>query len=292
MYSKNTQLKLEDKILNLFKSTYDDLIFEKRNKSYGAYQLRILNKFGLFTGTLLSISLTFLFFYGNLNFKKQIETPPKVRNFEVFDANIKLVPLELPEPPKGNPDAKKNDKPVKSNTINSANKTKEKENKKVDIKKIDTKAEEQRIQHQKDSLAKILADATQKRIEDSLAALANGTGKQGTTDGKGNGIDTTHYKPIGGPSEFGIWLSDLLRSKYTNELKQYKRKVTFTIGFNVNSDSTISDIKLYQKAYFGMDEIIVETIKNNPKKWAPYKNDRGEIIKSQNVKLPVILYPY
>ena len=221
--------------------------------------------------------------------------PDKYVEYEIFDPNIKTTPV-LKEPPKGDPNAVPDKTPTKPKETNKVNTTAKSSNKTV----IDPKAAEEKVLKEKerldslrqDSLAQALADSlAKKRLDDSLAAVRN-KGQMGTANGTGSSIDTSHHKPIGGPTEFGRWLSEALRPKYTAEFKKDAvRGTTFTLRFNVNSDSTISNIELLQKAYFGMDDIIIETIKSNPKKWAPYKNEKGEIIKSQTVKIPVKLHP-
>lgn len=283
------------KIIRLFKSGLDEIVFHSRNKAFGAYQLRILSRMGMaigFTITLLISGISFSLF----SFvKARKPKTDKYVEYEVFNPSLKTTPI-LKEPPKGDPNAQPN-KDEKKTDKPKTTKTQQKKDPKelqLDPTKIEKDALEQQAAKDKakqDSLAKAQADsiALKNRL-DSLAAAQN---KFGTKDGKGVDMDTTHHKPIGGPSEFGEWLAMELKPKYTAELKAYGRSVTFTVGFDINHDSTISNIKLYQKAYFGMDEIILETVRNCKKKFTPAINPQtNQVIKSQPMKAPVKLTPY
>jgi hypothetical protein len=217
--------------------------------------------------------------------------PDRYVEYEIYDPNIKTTPL-LKEPPKGESNGEVTEK--KEKPSKPSKNTQKKET--IDPKRIEKEAKDLEIAKAKakqDSLDKTLADSlARKQHDDSLRAADDGKNKLGNPDGKGTtNVDTTHHKPIGGDDAFAAWIANLLQSKYTPELKAYGRKVTFTIGYNVNSDSTITDFKIYQKAYFGMDPIIIETLTMNPKKMIPYKNERGELIKSQYVKRPITLLP-
>lgn len=291
MHVEISCLDSNSKIIRLFKSGFDEILFQDRNKTYGAYQLRFISRAGFvvgFVATLLMTGIAISFFSF---IKPKGAKPDRYVEYEIYDPNIKTTPL-LKEPPKGEANGEvteKKEKPTKPSKNTQKKET-------IDPKRIEKEAKDLEIAKAKakqDSLDKALADSlARKQHDDSLRAAEDGKNKLGNPDGKGTtNVDTTHHKPIGGDDAFAAWIANLLQSKYTPELKAYGRKVTFTIGYNVNSDSTITDFKIYQKAYFGMDPIIIETLTMNPKKMIPYKNERGELIKSQYVKRPITLLP-
>jgi periplasmic protein TonB len=284
-------LDSNNKIANLFKNSFDELVFKNRNKAYGAYQLRILSRKNYVLGFAITMAMFVPGFFIVNSFKT--EKPfkeTKLINYEIFNPNIKLAPIKEIEPPKGDPKASdiketKNKEEKKSKEIKDPDK-------KLDPTKIAKESKDIKEKALQDSLNKLKLDSIAlKKTNDSLAAIANGKGKMGLENGTGEGIDTTQHKVIGGNDQFVEWLAAILRNKYTKEFKEYGRSVTFTLGYVINSDSTMTDVKIYQKAYFGMDEVVLETIKANPKKWIPYKNERGLIIQRQAVKTPVKLLP-
>lgn len=276
----------------------DEIVFHSRNKAFGAYQLRILSRMGMAIGFTTTLVISTIAFSTFSFIKAKKPKQDKYVEYEVFNPSLKTTPI-LKEPPKGDPDAKpsKDDQKKKESKPDKTPQRKDPKERKLDPTQIEKDAQEQQAAKDKakqDSLAKAQADSiAQKNKLDSLAAAEAFKKKFGTKDGKGVDMDTTHHKPIGGPTEFGEWLAAELKPKYTNELKAYGRSVTFTVGFDINHDSTISNVRLYQKAYFGMDEIILETVRNCKKKFTPALNPQtNQVIKSQPMKAPVKLTPY
>lgn len=294
MHVEISCLDYNSKIIRLFKSGFDEILFQDRNKAYGAYQLRFISRAGFAVGFSATIIMTCIAIGIFSMIKPKAPKPDRYVEYEIYDPNIKTTPL-LKEPPKGEADGEVSEKKEKPSKPKKDPKKQQKKET-IDPTRIAKEAKDLEIAKAKakqDSLDKAMADSlARKHHDDSLRAAEDGKSKLGNPDGKGTtNVDTTHHKPIGGDDAFAAWVANLLRSKYTAELKAYGRKVTFTIGYNVNSDSTITDFKIYQKAYFGMDPIIIETLNLNPKKMIPYKNERGELIKSQYVKRPITLLP-
>lgn len=88
--------------MDLLKSSLNDIVFEKRNKSYGAYLLRRLYEKHIFTALIISLSVFTLaisgpVIYNHIFPSKEVTTKEEIVNVELME--IPSVDPELPPPP-------------------------------------------------------------------------------------------------------------------------------------------------------------------------------------------------
>jgi protein TonB len=235
-----------------------DIIFEGRNKAYGAYQLRksYSKRLGLALVIVLLISFSSLFVVGNTG---SHQTPPP----QVTD--VTLAPAE-PE--------KKEEKKKEEPKTTTASKT---------VKYTTPKIVEDKIVDHKDELSD---------MDSLLLAKIATTTRDGVTDtcvftfpGDDEGVDTTTVAPIedwereftsvqieaqfpGGFSAWRTYLERNLRSNIPTDNGAEPGKYTVVLSFLVDRDGNISEIEILSDPGYGAAQEAVRVIKRGPK-WTP-----------------------
>jgi len=249
---------------NLSNLTLDDLVFENRNKSYGAYELR--SKYGVYVVRAFAISvLAFLLLVyspaiiewvkEHLGVQKEIVVAKEIE----YEVELKDVsqekdippPPELPPPP-----------PIKIEMV--------KYTPDIVIKPDQEVVKEEIIQVIKDSVA--IGDQNQEGAKSLTEAITDGSG--------GDGIapeDNKIYTYVGewpefpgGNAERNKFLSKHLVYPRDAERKGIEGRVI--IGFTVEKTGEIVDVKILKGVSESMDKEAERVVKMMPK-WKPGKNN-------------------
>lgn len=226
-----------------------DLIFENRNKKYGAYDLRInynnrLNQSLLFT--LAGLTALFLAFYisGNnsvdpvkLIYKEKIDF---TKTYEI--AQIPLPVAERVKHPKVKP-------PIKETGVFIAVR------------------DSLKFQHQQDTVkTTALTDTGQVTVSHSNPVkTTTRTGPPVNRFFNQAAVDKQPEFP-GGLEKFYKYLVERIR--YTEEAKSAGLAGKMFISFIVDENGLISNIRILNRIGFGLEECVTNALKNSPQ-WSP-----------------------
>jgi protein TonB len=255
---------------SIYSERWIDLVFENRNKEYGAYQLRQENP----KTTLKALGIGFLF----LTFLVSI--PMLINKFspqpEEFICELPYIIVQMTGvvfPPEKKPEfetaapltQKKNEKPKpeinKSNLIDP--KVTEAQNAKTEI-ATNEQAQETFVE----PIAGAIAG-----IENS--GIKGGTGTVTTPTFKaGSGLDNGTYitaildkQPAfpGGMNEFYKYVSKNFKTPDT----ELSNTIKVFVSFVIEKDGTLSDIKVIQNPGYGLDKEAIRVLKSLKIKWSP-----------------------
>ncbi|MBC7485178.1 MAG: energy transducer TonB [Cytophagaceae bacterium] len=260
---------------NLSNLTLDDLVFENRNKSYGAYELR--SKYGVYVVRAFTISvLAFLLLVyspaitawvkENLGFKKEAPVVEEI----VYDVELKDVsqekdippPPELPPPP-----------PIKIEMV--------KYTPDIVIKPDNEVVKEEIIAVIKDSVA--IGNQNQegdKSLNDEITDAGAGNGVVGEDPNKVYNYVGEWPEFPGGKGELNKFLSKNVVYPRDAEKKGLFGKVI--VSFTVEKTGEIIDVKILKGVSESLDKEAIRVVKLMPK-WKAGKNNGVPV----NVKFKV-----
>lgn len=261
MFNLNFKAMLGSKI-DLFGNEWLDVVFDQKNKSYGAYALRRESSLHTVRALLIAGSLFILLFLS-----------PKIIHMIKGNQTIESVPDKLTEvtvqsPPPVNPEtpppATVEPPPAKQNQIKFPPPIVVEDNKVIDIEPVEIK-----------DLA--TADPGQKTIEgvDDGALVVISTPGEGPKDAKiveDNNVygvfEALEVQPTfpGGMDKFYKYLAKTIRYPEMAQEQGIQGKVF--LSFIIEKNGALTDIKIERKLGYGTDEEAVRVLKGSPK-WMP-----------------------
>lgn len=225
---------------------FDDIVFENRNKEYGAYELRKAYSGYHLTGFIISLlffvlSIAIWFFLTNMSssaMEKSIEINPLL--IQAYTENIDLM---LPQPPATS----------KHPAENPANMT------------IVTPGENPG----KNNAGNIAIDTTD-TSEDTLSMTSTGGGLEGDTNtAGGSGVYTyVENMPVFPGGQQGILEYLVNHTRYPVEAIQYNIYGTVEVIFYITKEGLVDNVKVAKSANPILDKEAVRVIKAMPK-WQP-----------------------
>lgn len=267
---------------NLLDKAFSDLVFEERNKDFGAYFLRRIYDKHILIATLcaasvLSIALAIPFVNNKyLNPKEKIVIE-QVQDIELEDIIIEEPVEETPPPPPPPPPPPVAEVPAIAS---------------VAFVEMEVKNDEQ---------VKDTVIAKQKDFEDANPG-------EKTIEGKDKGIqpvdpepeqpapkeleDTKVYTWVeeaaayqGGMQEMKKYLIGSLTGKYTKEAIDAGVSGKVVLEFVIEKDGSISEVKVLKGLGHGLDEVAIEAIQNMPA-WQPAKQNQLPVRMKKQLAIP------
>lgn len=267
--------------LDLFKSQWLDLVFEGRNKKYGAYELRKENPktslLALFIG-----GLTFLLVAGAPKILSLIPKGNEADNS--LDEKVVLMKLDQPKKDLPPPPPPKKVEPPKP----KIDEVKFLPPKVVEAKQV--KEELKTIDELKD---KTIADKDQKGDKDAKVVIDQPTG-DGDKDAKvvednnvysSAGIEVQPEFP-GGAAGFAKFVQRNYRTDVITENISSDLKGRVFVEFVVEKDGSLTDIKVIRDLGYGTGAEAIRMLKNAPK-WSPGEQNGKKI--RVRYSLPIVL---
>ncbi len=278
--------------LNIFKKDWVDIIFEGRNKSYGAYQLRSENPkvttvalfagiglFGLVLASPMLISLAKGTFGDN-----KVDKLDKV--VEMVDLNI---PDNTPPPPPPPPeDLPPPPPPPPADEVKSINDTKKFTEPEI-AKKEEVKEEIAKQEEFKE------AEVGKKDMKgDKEKGEIKITEKTGTEDkgqgGSGGDGDNTIFVAVQVQAEYpggmGAFNKQFIQRFRTPDIDSGVKSIRVIVTFVVEKDGSLTDIKVVRDPGYGVGKEAIRVLNNMPK-WKPAIQN-GKSVRSQ-FTLPITI---
>ncbi|MBL7887682.1 MAG: energy transducer TonB [Flavobacterium sp.] len=252
--------------VSIFEKKWIDLVFEGKNKEYGAYQLRRESPrttlraffFGIF-------SIVFVAGIG-IFFSSFGPTPKPIPDDGIYDSII-VVNVEPPI------EKKKNNKKIEEHETESKPAEKIPENKKPIV--VETK-EADPIVPKNDDLPKTNTPAggTENGIGNKPTTPSTGN-PGGSIDGEGETkkpeveviaavLDAQPEFP-GGIKKFYQYVGDNFEKQEIDEVES----ITVNVSFVIEKDGSMSDIKVLRNPGYGLDKEAIRVLKSLRTKWKP-----------------------
>ena len=255
--------------------TFNDIIFEGRNKSYGAYLLRQLYNRHLILATFLAISAFMLFL--SIPLLARLMAPDPTYPIQIdIDKTHTFTEIDLP------PVAP----PVQEEIVPPAQQTaaeKFTEIKIVDNKTAVTDEVPDITKLKGKTISTITTDGPVSEIPNPV--VTNNTG--GTAGGTGEKEVDVIFKSAEQMPVFGSGDAELmayLRDKFKFPGKALKAGINGTayVSFTVTKTGDVADVKILKGLGFGVDEELIRVISSMPK-WQPGKQNGREVSVSYTV---------
>lgn len=258
-----------NKILN---SDLLDIVFEGRNKQYGAYELRKAYNRRIRLALLITTALALLIFLSSFLANTFAEDEAALEVKEVELENIKEPPPPKVEPPP--PPPPKTEPPPK---IEMTKFTPPKIVPDEEVKKEDVPPE---VTELKDTKIDVVS---QEGIKTEVAAPPVDEGKNVV----GPPVDDTNYDQTftkveveaefpGGAGAWKNYLQRNLNASAPIDNGAPAGQYTVTVQFIVDKEGNISDVKALTNHGFGMEEEAVRAIKRGPK-WTPAEQNGRKV---------------
>jgi protein TonB len=245
----------------------NDIIFENRNKSYGAYSIRKIYGSHVFKALTISVlSFSFILTFPIIH-KKYFAEEVKEKTFELVEVKLEEINIEHPELPPPPPVSV--DAPPPQISM-------------VKFLPPEVKPDNE-IKDDEDP-------PTDEQLHDSNPGDKTQDGEKLNTDvesGTGTGIGTVAPKVEEKPVQIVTWVPEMPQfpggpAEYLNYLKKHIRypsraieegiEGTLKVSFVVNIDGTLSDIKIINSLGHGLDEEAIRVFKKMPP-WKPGKQN-------------------
>ncbi len=253
------------------------LVFEYKNKNYGAYHLRVKYAKRVILSFSIVLSLIFVWIgvdiLKNLGFFESAKLPDiSIDEIENLNSGGKGVFVELSPPPE---------------IIAPEPETKEIKEVKLVEKKPVKKIEKKTTKPPK---------TENSTVDTSSNNQTNGNGTGDTGRGVGNGNNegdkialSSDVSYLGGEKAWHSFVFKNLRYPKMERLTGKKGLVTYT--FIVNTDGSISDIKLLKSVSPNIDKEALRLIKESEGNWIPARTMQGKSVKSQ-MKVEIAFTPF
>lgn len=240
----------------------DDIIFENRNRAYGAYQLRKAIPRDLKTGLLVAISLTLLLSVYSI--PKTSELPadkiieviakPKIIASREIDPTLEVLPAEQEQAHRQTAQRQNLERQAVTDYL------------------VRDTSSDTNLQNAQDQRAAGLQNTN------GEAGIIDGAGESSDNDA-GSGATRLQKSPIktfaevmpefiGGPEKMYDWLN--ARINYPEYAKETNTEGTVYASFIVNADGHVSDVAILKGIGFGCDEEVVRVLSSMPA-WDPGK---------------------
>lgn len=275
--------------LNVFNQSWNEIVFEGRNKEYGAFQLRQENPRttlkALFFGTVVCASLVSIPLISNLlKGDVAVITPPIIEMPTVIDYH----PIKLPEV-----------KPEKEAIKAEPEKSSAKETKFVGTTITDKHTTETELPIL--DLTKPLKTGAVDNSGDDKGAITLG---QGTIDGTGEKPVDKITKSGGGEGEivgnFGLESSpefpgglkkftETFVSKFHTPDLTEAMTMKIIVMFVVETDGSLSNIKVARDPGYGLGNEAIRALKAIKTKWKPGMQNGKAVRVSYNLPISVVL---
>jgi periplasmic protein TonB len=269
--------------LNIYETSWIDLVFENRNKEYGAYHLRQENTktsfFALFIGiSLLTVALSIPMVYNYLNPEHRIPSVlPDITPIVVVDYNL-IIP----------------------------NETKPEEVIIPEIKKAITEDSNTNLQLINPEIVTATA-ATQETIatnnELKINPSSNTTGTEGSELGTGTSIENTGTGTLSIPNntiipsvaldtkpEFPGGIKkfyDFVGNNFKKPELDSETLIRVSVSFVIEKDGSMTDIKVLKDPGYGLGAEAIRVLKSLKTKWSPGIMNGNPVRTSYN--LPIMI---
>lgn len=256
---------------SIYSDKWIDLVFENRNKEYGAYQLRHENP----KTTLKALGIGFLL----ITFLVSI---PMLMNghgtnpVEITDNGPIITPLEFKKvvyPPEKKPDTK------------SVIPLTQKETKKPKPEAKKENLSDPTVTNAENAITEIAPNAeSQENYVELTEGAISGTENSGVKGGTGTSTETTsgtnnpdgngtHVTAVldkqpafpGGMNKFYSYVAQNFRAPET----QLSNTIKVYVSFVIEKDGTMTDIKVLRNPGFGLDQEAIRVLKSLKTKWNP-----------------------
>ena len=266
--------------LSIFAPQWIDLVFENRNKDYGAYQLRQENPKTLFFSLFMAIAFTLsaytVFAVVSLFNPEAVITIPTIIDTEVIITDVIFPPKD--EPKKAiTPPVKKqtSTEPIKKHITNPI----------IVDQKIAT-----------DDLAK------NSDVNNTTQAATSSPGLPGGTEIKGTSVPVEPEKPSHGNTTFGMGELDK-NPKFPGGIDKFltyvatnfkadeeiESTIKVTVSFVVEKDGSMSNIAVRNNPGYGMGEEAIRVLKSMKTKWEPGMKDGEKVRAFYNLPITIKL---
>jgi protein TonB len=240
-----------------------DILFEDRNKAYGAYDLRKTYQKRLTVALLITAAVALLALGGSFLASSMKKSAGKIQAKEVTLADIKQEEEKKPEPPPP-PPPKQEPPKVEMTKFTPPKIVKDEEVKKEEI--------PPEVEELKDTKIDVVS---QEGIKDEgLAPVVVDEGKQVIEEKKDEDENKVFEKVEveasfpGGERDWRKYLERNLDANTPVENGAPEGSFTVTVQFIVDKEGNISDVRALSNHGYGMEEEAVKVIKKGPK-WVP-----------------------
>lgn len=257
-------------MFRIVEDNFDDILFEKRQKRFGAYYLRKnYSKYVVIGGLTSFVSVTlFLLIWWWIVYiqppKKNIDIDQDLF-FKEFDSSLPPLPLDKLTP-----------------RLNKAGAPKPEQEKVLEVVKDELVKEKELKDNTVKTDVKVLADTSSKEGNDKNGkdtVISKGISDKGDTSKTALVVE-----PIGGISEFILYVQKNV--KYPELAKRNNISGTIYVYFIVNEEGKIEDIKITKPLGFGINEEVMRVISSAPG-WKPLKVNG--IAQKQRIHVPIKL---
>lgn len=261
--------------LNIFKKDWIDIVFEGRNKSYGAYQLRSENPkvttVALFAGMAmfgLAIASPMLIAMAKGTFgvkeKKVID-----QVIEVVDINLPPPVEDLPPPPPVEETPPPPPPPSETKSVNDQKKfvepeiakkeeVKEEIAKQDDFKDADPGKKDQKGDKEKGDI----------KTGEKTGDADKGKGTSGDGDGDSNEVFVAVQVRAEYPGGMAAFNKQFISRFRTPDIDSGVKRIQVIVQFIVEKDGSLTDIKVARDPGYGAGKEAVRVLKSMPK-WKP-----------------------
>lgn len=271
--------------LNLFETSWIDLVFENRNKEYGAYHLRQENTktsfFALFMGvSLLTAAISIPAIYNHLNSNSETTIEPLI-----YEEPLVVTKFEAYVPPKKTEEAPMPE--VKNPVTPNIN---------TNVQLINPVI----VQAALATPEKIATNNDLKNTIDPSTATTSGTGV-GTTPSTGTAVASTS----------GITDTTILTSNMVDKMPEFpggikkfytyvgnnfekpdletENAIRVSVSFVIEKDGSMTDIKVLKDPGYGLGAEAIRVLKSLKTKWSPGMFEGKAVRTSYN--LPITIQP-
>lgn len=250
--------------LDLLKSQWLELVFEGRNKKYGAYELRKENPKTSLRALLIG-GIGFLFAISAPRLIDMIPSGDEANN--TLDEKVVLMDLNKPKENVPPPPPPKKPEPPKPKVD---------EVKFVKPKVVEAKKVTEEIKTIEELKDKNIAEKDQKGDKDAKVTIDQPTGDadkavevvEDNTIYSSAGIEVPASFP-GGEKAFTAWIGRNFNREKIQENLSSDLKGLIIVTFVVEKDGSISDIKVPRDAGYGTKEEAIRVLKSLKTKWTP-----------------------
>ncbi len=242
-----------------------DIIFDGKNKSYGAYELRKTYNSRMVKALIFTAALLLLIFLGSV-FANMMNKGKTADDINVLDTQMAEVKKDEPPPPPPPPPPPTPPPPPEINQVKFTPPKVVKDEEVKPDEKIEEIKEDQVISN------KTVESENKEQI---VQAPVEDKGTQVTELPKTNDDENTIFTKVeveakfpGGEAAWRRYLQNNLNANAPAENEAPPGSYTVVVKFIVSRDGSISDVGAETKHGYGMEEEAVKIIKKGPK-WTP-----------------------
>lgn len=251
--------------VSIFEKKWIDLVFEGKNKAYGAYELRQESPrttltaffFGLlFIGFISGITMLF----SSFNSKPDLDVSPTI-NDTIVVVDFKYPPIEKdPEKPKALPE-KPVEKPVEKVPVNKP------------YVAVPTHQADPVVIPRNDEIPTTNPTTGGTDPGTGGTPTPGGNGGGGTDDGKKNpptnpvptGVLDSQPEFPGGMKKFYTYVGDNFERQEIDNVES----LTVHVSFVIEKDGSMTDIRVLRNPGYGLDKEAIRVLKSLKTKWKP-----------------------